>query len=437
MSTLTPQEVADLMSIYAARPCPVNEALPRQTNLGIHLFDRGHYRQLYVRGADVQRDTNGIFCVVKGEKIYLTDTGRFPQYIPVGFYPVPERVVLKYFASDAGVNAFKMENALLEYKRAHDNWFRNEPRQNPKPRRPTLRQLKLGRGSEFENFIQPLILGYSERLKENFEYCLDLIDQNRDVFTAVNDLYLPDTDQNGVRYDGFVTRRWDNALLVGATSVHKYIYVRMDNFSGLSTEPDVNEAVPMGIQPFPPAPRPTITAPAPPQPAPRDIDVDEKLLGLHCEDGGAFKNDFLRMTPWQSAQRTSNPFRSREYRYAWALVQHGFELKYAKFKAKMEQKRDNHAMQWAMYKAYRNAQEAYAYTRVTPNVQYAERPQVENFNLEWKQFIFGLREEMKYVRFDKILNIRPVEDSVREDRRNFPILGGGNSVALHPKMLMI
>ena len=435
MSTLTPQEVADLMSIYAARPCPVNEALPRQRNMGDLFFDRGHSRKLYIRDEDVQTDANGFFSVVLGEKIYLNRINRFPYNIPIGFYPVPERVVLKYFASDAGVNAFKMENALLDYKRAHDNWFQNQPRQNPKPRRPTLRQLKLGRGSEFENFIQPLILGYSERLKENFEFCLDLIDQNRDVFTVVNDLYLPDTDQNGVRYDSFVTTRWDSALDVGP--VHKYIYVRMDNFSGLSTEPDVNEPVPMGIQPFPPAPAPVVTVPAPAEPAPSDIDLDEKLLGLHCEDGGAFKNDFLRMAPWQSAQRTSNPFRSREYRYAWALVQHGFELKYAKFKAKMEQKRNNHAMQWEMYKAYRDAQEAYAYTRVTPNVQYAERPQVENFNLEWKEFIFGLREEMKYVQFDKILNVRPVDDSVREDRRNFPILAGGINVALHPKMLMI
>ncbi len=95
MSTLSPQEVGDLMSIYAARPCPVKEAIPRQRDVGGLFFDRGHFRQLYIRDEDVKTDANGFFSVVQGEKIYLNRDNRFPFNIPVGFYPVPERVVLK------------------------------------------------------------------------------------------------------------------------------------------------------------------------------------------------------------------------------------------------------------------------------------------------------------------------------------------------------
>ena len=384
MSTLSEQQVGDLMSIYAARPCPVNEAIPRHSNSGVTLFDRGHFRRLIASSRFVQNGT--LYTIIKGEKIELVNLGQ-GLYIPFGFHPVPVRTVLKYFATDALVNAFKMENAILDYKRAYDAWLRDQPRRNPKPRRPTLRQLKLGRGSEFENYLKPLILGYSERLKESFDYCLDLVEQNKDVFTHINDLYLPNTDNNGNKFDSQKKQRWDDALNIA--NEHKYIYVRMDNFTGLTSVPSVRDPVPQGLAPFPPAPQSSGGGGgggAPPGPSFKE--QDEKLLGVNDKYGGAFKNDFLRMTPWESAQRTANPLKSPEYRYAWALVQHGFEVRYAAFKSKMDRKRLDHAAQWAMYKAYRDAQEAYPYTGV-PAVIFAERPQVEDFNLEWKEFIFG------------------------------------------------
>ena len=430
MSTLTPKEVGDLMTIYAARPCPVAEAFPRYTNNGIDLFDRGHYRKC---------DVNQV-----GSRTIMRKTINFVQtsqgVAPEGFVPVPQRVILKYFTTHVLVNANKIENAILEYRRAFGAWS-----EGPRPRRPTLRMLRLCRGSEFENFLRPLISPYVQRLKENFNYLLDLCEQG-DVFTQINALYLPSTvpilDANGNNVsdaNGFLQtrltdtafeQRWNSAV-DGAN--HKYIYVRMANFAALSSEPNINESPPTLIPPFgnPPDDEPeTPNTPNPPTP-PSDLEKDERLLGKGLDMGGAFKNDFLGMVPWHTAIRKRNPFKSADYRAAWDLVQDEYYKRYEAFKRDIDQRRADHAQKWSAYKQYKEAMEAYHYTRQL-NVPFAERPQVVDFGVEWNTFIFGLREEMKRVQFFPVVQDEEVQSDLELESDSDP-----DEMMLRPRMLMI
>lgn len=426
MSTLTAKQVGDLMTMYAARPCPVVEAIPRQGRNGnVALFDRGHYRRFSTN--NVQEDASGSFANIQGEKIYVTRQG-VGLYVPVGFYPVPERVILKHFATDALVNSYKLENAILDYKRAFDSWYANQPRQNSRPRRPTLQMLRLRRGSEFENFLKPLISSYLSRLKDGFDHCLNLIEQQDDVFQAVNKMYVPDTRQDGSTYDSAVDDRWNRAV---AGQQHMYIYVRMNNFTGLSEMPDVAEPVPPLLPPFPNEPNPNVPPPPNVPPQPSDKDKDEELLGKGVTMGKAFKNDFLGMDPWMPCSRKSNPFRSNEYRAAWDLAQDHFHDRYENFKNSIEHRRMRHKQQWVAYKSYQNALDAYAYTKIVPNVPFAERPPMENFDNEWKEFIFGMRLEMKHVKFD------PVPRGNDLDSDDTPVDESDIDIMLRPRMLMI
>lgn len=428
MSTLSPKEVGDLMTIYAARPCPVADAFPRYTNAGINLFDRGHYRKCDVTQV--------------GQRTVMRKTINFVQtsqgVAPEGFVPVPERVILKHFMTDVLVNADKIENAIVEYRRAFGAWT-----DGPRPRRPTLRMLRLRRGSEFENFLRPLISPYVQRLKENFDYLLDQCEQGN-VFTQVNNLYLPstvpETDANGndVYVNGVLqTRRTDTAFEQRWASAvnggdHNYIFVRMANFAALGSEPSAAELPPILIPPFG---NPPGNEPDPPDrpntPPPSDLDKDELLLGKGVSMGGAFKHDFLGMVPWHSATRKRNPFKSAEYRAAWDLVQDEFYERYEAFKRGIDQRRGDHAQKWSAYKQYKEAMEAYHYTRQL-NVPFAERPQVVDFGLEWKKFIFGLREEMKHVQFFPVVEENAVPEFLEVDSEDEV-----DGLMLRPRMLMI
>ena len=68
MSTLSEQQVGNLMSIYAARTCPANEAIPRHSDSGVTLFDRGHFR----RFSASKRFNQNKYTIIKGEKIDFT-----------------------------------------------------------------------------------------------------------------------------------------------------------------------------------------------------------------------------------------------------------------------------------------------------------------------------------------------------------------------------
>lgn len=415
MSTLSPKEVGDLMTIFAARPCPVAEAIPRYTNEGIHLFDRGHYRRF-----DSDRD-----ITLRGQTIKVVQTPQGPA--PEGFVPVPERVILKHFVSHAVVNSYKLENAVLDYKRAHDAWLK-DPHAFPEPRHPTLQMLRLHRGSSFENFFQPLIMPYVRRLQASFGRLLQLCDSQGDVFDAMNKLYLP----NG-NTDNAVQARWDSAV---SGDEHKYIFVRLPNFGALSSEPSVNERLPTLLPPFGNPPGEEKSEASDEEKDPTSLEMDEELLGKGLNMGGAFKNDFLLMAPWKPSQRRTNPFKSAEYRAAWDLVQADFEERYESFKRDIEARRRDFAQKWSAYKAYKDAMEAYHYTRQL-NVPYAEKPQMVHFTLEWQKFIFGLREEMKKVQFEPVgADSDSGSDDVDMDESDSG-LDYNSGFNLRPRMLMI
>lgn len=414
MSTLSPKEVGDLMTQYAAQPCPVAEAFPRYTNKGIDLFDRGHYRKF-----DRENPT------IRGQRIKVVQT---PQGVaPEGFVPVPERVILKHFVPHADVNANKLEDAVLNYKRAHDAWL-SDP-STPEPRRPTLQMLRLHRGSEFENFFKPLIMPYARRLQASFERLLYLCDTGGDVFDAMNKLYLP----NG-NTDNAVQARWNKAVEDGK---HKYIYVHLPGFAALSSIPDVNESLPTLIAPF--GTQKKVESKSGDTKIKPSVEMDADLLGKGLSMGGVFKNDFLLMAPWKDSQRKPNPFKSKEYKRAWRLVQVHFEERYKLFKRDIEARRREHARKWEAFRAYKNAMQAYHYTKQL-NVPYAEKPQTVHFTLEWQKFIFGLREEMKTVQFEAVDDGFD-SDSSGEDMDAIDSEIDANSdfglLRLRPRMLMI
>lgn len=404
MSTLSAREVGDLMTIYTVRPCPVSEAFPRinattDKEQYTPMFDRGHFRW---------------FSYEDSKKL------------PDGFVSVPERVVLLHYASTAQLDSAKIEKSIIQYRRECNAWKSGV---SPRPVRPTLNMLQLGGSSEFEQFLQPLISFYVSRLKNNYSEILNLCEMTDkyDVFEKINDLYLPDT-KSGKRTDLSVISRWEQAV---TGSGHKYILVRMDNFADLDVEPSVDEEPPLMMLPFP-------EKPLTPEIEKKDIvrpkleserDADEKLIGNQCDMGKAFKNNFLIMAPWRDAQLVSNPFSSKEYRYAWNLAQKEFKVRYNRFKVMMDRKRRKHLEDWKSYKLYEDQVKACAYTKTVITAPYVERPQHQNFTVEWNEFIFGLREEMKNFKFE------PVPSEIRE--KALGRLRPSGFSALRPEMLMI
>lgn len=427
MSTLSSKDIGDLMTMYSLRPCLLSEALPRENikDNPIYLFDRGHLRTLSrpVRGTYII-DASGEHIYIRGKKTAVNDWSGNPGdnlYVPKDFYPVPIRVALLYFATKASVNCDKIENAIMKYRRDYWTWF--DDQSLPRVVRPTLNMLQLDRGSEFENFLKPLISFYVSRLKSSFDYLLDLCEERTvtgeptyTVFTEMNRLYFPDDRQTK---DLQVEEHWDQS--------RGYIWVRASNFASWD---DVEPELPDRTPPFPP------NAPTPPGPVAINrrnsiqgpIDLDKKILDQHFDD-------FVRMRPWEQAVRVVNPFKSPEYRFAWASVQHEFELKYNTFLNEMLAKRKQHQKDWKNYKLYRKQLKDYSYTKVLPTL-YAERPQNEDFTLEFREFIFGLRQQMKNFKFDPV-NVDDVRRSISSDRRNPSVPSNGNYIAVKPDVLMI
>ena len=184
MSTLTPKQVGDEMSIYTFRPgTPV---LKRELTFGTtkyYCFDKGHLR--------------------------ITST------IPPDFVPVPEQVILQFFGTKYTLNIRKMERAIEDYDRGY-KLFRQGDR---RPKRPTIRSLYLETPSEFELVLKPLDSFYCTELRQNFASILNAVEKNDPWQSQVNALaVLAETRRRD---------RWNKSTNGGK---HKFMFVRLHNF---------------------------------------------------------------------------------------------------------------------------------------------------------------------------------------------------------------
>ena len=409
------------MTLYNFRPGPLRDALPRELNPGyvIHCFDKGRHRGLSrALLLNAVPSPEGFYVMLRGRKIMLGEVNPiFAVRLPVGFVPVPVRSILKHYSTTYALNILKIERRLTDYHREFSQYLKEQADglDTKRPRRPKLNSLFLDTPTEFELFLQPLKSFYCERLKRAFDQLvIDAEDGNYTVFLRMNALYLPDTVAGGPDTDAAAQLRWQSAVETGAGAVasHKYIAVRISSFDNLLSEPPVAEVLSSGLPPFPPqAPAaPAPAAPAPPPPPATPMELDEKMLeDVRSNRSRKFRKLFLYMTPWEDAQLVSNPFASPEYRRAFEIAQEGFARRYADFKTQMNMKRAAHAAQWRRYAAYRDELRSYSMlgTDRAPQNNYEERPQIENFTLEWKQFIFGLKEEMKDFRFSPVDVLAP------------------------------
>ena len=415
-TTKTPEEVGQSMTLYNFRPGSLRDALPRELTAGniIHCFDKGRHRVLsrgLLNGAVASAE--GFYITLRGRKIILGDPdANLGVRLPAGFVTVPVRTILRFYSTSYALNILKIERRLTEYHREFSQYLREraDGLDTHRPRRPTLSSLFLDTPTEFELFLRPLKSFYCERLKRAFDrLVIDAEDGNYTVFLRMNALFLPDV-LGAIRTDGAAQLRWASAINGG---VHKYIAVRIASFDSLSNEPPVVEFLNDGIPPFPPnAPPPAAAPPAPPlPPPPTPMELDEQLLErVRLNQTRKFRKLFLYMSPWEKAQRVSNPFVSPEYRQAFLVAQDGFARRFAEFKNKMNRKRAQHAAEWRNYTAYRNEMKSVFMldTKRLPQNQFAERPQIEHFTQEWKDFIFGLKEEMKIYTFSPIRVPAPV-----------------------------
>ena len=432
MSTLSAEDVGDLITIYNSRPCPTSQAIPRDRRIMLPLpavpapppppprdrrinrdptdfifFDRGHiriYPAALLRGAVFRRGDPIGRVQIGGKYVEVESVGG--ENLPRGFVRIPLRIPLKYFVSQTKMSCLKIEDAVVEYRRKYNAWFlQNDPKQ-PKPQKPMLSNLKLSLGSEFENFLVPLETFYLSRLKNSFDYLLDLCEQRENdgiasynVFSEMNDLYAPNRpDPNNRGHDAQARARWDS-------SANQFIYVRVSNVERVVFDEAALDSDPTNdpLLPFPNN-RPNAPKPVrpPDDPTPSPVQIDEETLGKNITQGKPFKRDFLIMLPWEIPFCVLNPFVSDQYRKAWDLAQSQFEERYYTFWADIEQRRTDHLRKWKDYKLYNEQQRDYMYTNELPTAPYTERPEVKDFNLEWREFIFGLREQMKKVIFEPV-----------------------------------
>ena len=398
------------MTLYNFRPGLLRDALPRELGVGniIHCFDKGRHRVLsrgVLNGAAASAE--GFYITLRGRKIILGEIdANLNVRLPAGFVSVPVRTILRYYSTSYALNILKIERRLTEYHREFSEYLREraDGLDTHRPRRPTLSSLFLDTPTEFELFLRPLKSFYCDRLKRAFDrLVIDAEDGNYTVFLRMNALFLPDVVGLN-RTDAAAQLRWASAI---NGAVHKYIAVRISSFDNLSNEPPVGEVLNSGIPPFPPnAPAPApAPAPAAPPPLPTPMEIDEQMLErVRLKQSRKFRKIFLYMSPWENAQRVSNPFVSPEYRQAFLVAQDGFARRFVQFKNKMNQKRALHATEWRNYAAYRNEMKSVFMidTKRLPQNQFVERPQLEHFTKEWKDFIFGLKEEMKFYTFSPI-----------------------------------
>lgn len=350
MSTLTPKQVGDEMSIYTFRP-------------GKPVLKR-----------DLSRGTMRYYCFDKGHL-------RYTSSIPEGFVAVPEQVILKFFGTKYTLNIRKMERAFEDYAAGVKHGAR----------RPTLRSVYLETPSDFELFLRPLDSFYCSSLKRYFSSILNIIENPRrrrtvlDWKASVNALL----DNTKAARDS----RWRDATENGQ---HKYIYVRLRDFGNMDPVP-VETDPPEHAEPYPAGQSIPTPQAAPVPPSPEDIKeaADADMLDrTNMGRSQKYRKVLLLMSPWKNCIRTTNPFESKGYRTAFMVAQHSFELRYVAFKKEIDARRASYRTAWASYKAFKDDQRS-----IKPSLPFVEKPDPVEFESEWKEFIFGLKQEMKNIEF--------------------------------------
>lgn len=372
MSTLTPKQVGDEMSIYTFRPgTPVlkREFIPSITKY--YCFDKGHLR--------------------------ITSS------IPREFVPVPEQVMLIFFGTKYTLNIRKMERAIEDY----DKRFKLFRQGDRRPRRPTIRSLYLETPSEFELVLKPLDSFYCTELRQNFASILNAVEKNEPWTAMVNALaVLSETKRNS---------RWTDSTNGGR---HKFMYVRLRAFDKL--------------EPFPVKSLPTFVAPYP--------TIEPGMSGGSIRSGGSnvmsledkdvdmlertnmgrshkYRKVLLHMAPWKDGIRTTNPFQSKPYKTAFMVAQQNFERRYGAFKKNIEKRRAIFRKEWSSYKAFKDDQKS-----LKPTLSFVDKPVPVEFEKEWKEFIFGLKQEMKNIEFQPIRGAQALvtEKKIRSQRESVP-----------------
>lgn len=375
MSTLTPKQVGDEMSIYTFRP-----GTPKLKK-------------------DLVRSASRFYCFDKG---HLRITGS----ILSDFVAVPEQVILEFFGTKYTLNIRKLERAIEDYARGIAQFRRGSTR----PRRPTVRSLYLETPGEFELFLRPLDSFYCEKLKQNFSNVVNIVEKGGNWRGRVNS-YAAVT---GVER----TARWNKATTNG---VHNVLYVRLNNFANMKPVP-VKSNPPTYIFPYPPSG--ALLPQAQPQQMPtlssqdkkeaQDIDMLERT---NMGRSRKYRKELIHMSPWKESIRVTNPFKSKGYRAAYMLAQHSFELRYADFKRDVEARRSKFRNEWSAYKTFKDDQKT-----LNPSLPFAEKPDAVEFEKEWKEFIFGLKQEMKNIEFEPIRGTKAaaMENQIRIERTTVP-----------------
>ena len=365
MSTLTPKQVGDEMSIYTFRP-------------GTPTLKK-----------DLIRSATKIYCFDKG---HLRITGS----IPPEFVAVPEKVILEFFGTRYTLNIRKLERAIEDYAKGMALFRQGGTR----PTRPTIRSLYLESPSEFELYLRPLDSFYCEKLKQNFSGVLNVVERNGNWRGKVNSYATVAVIKR--------TARWNRAT--------SNIYVRLNNFTKMAPAA-VKTTPPAFIFPYPPTatpqpqtqpPQPTISAEE--KKEAQDVDMLERT---NMGRSRKYRKVLLHMAPWKGSIRVTNPFTSKGYRTAYMLAQHSFELRYAEFKKDVEARRTQFRSDWAAYKAFRDDQKS-----LKPSLPFVEKPDAVEFEKEWKEFIFGLKQEMKNIEFEPIRGAKAaaVKTQIRTER---------------------
>lgn len=374
MSTLTSKQVGDEMSIYTFRPgTPTLKKDLIRSATKFYCFDKGHLR-------------------ISGS-------------IPTGFVAVPEQVILEFFGTKYTLNIRKLERAIEDYDKGIAQFRQGGTR----PRRPTIRSLYLETPSDFELYLRPLDSFYCEKLKQNFSGVLNVVEKGGDWRSKVNNYATVTTAER--------TARWNNSTTNGQ---QKVIYVRLNNFAKMTPAPV--KAIPPFIFPYPPAgnalpqpqPQPQAIIPDEEQKEAKDVDMLERT---NMGRSRKYRKVLLHMSPWKGSIRVTNPFKSKAYRAAYMLAQHSFELRYADFKKDVNARRSKYRADWAAYKAFKDDQKS-----IKPSLPFVEKPDAVEFEKEWKEFIFGLKQEMKNIEFEPIRGAKAtvVENQIRAERTVVP-----------------
>lgn len=412
MSVKTPDEVGRGMEQWYVRkgsdPVPSDSVGFLAPGNSVHLFDKGHHRVITratLRG--FQTDANGDYIIMKGIRVEL-QPGVVMQIgandrIPAGFVEVPEIDILTHFSTTYGRNIVKMQTVIQNYHRDFVTYLtdRQAGGNIGRPRRPTVKALNLDTPSEFERYLHPLRSFHHDRLRLQFDRLVEDCEFGGDrVFQNLNFLALPNL-VGGIRTDQAAVSRWNSAQGVS-------ILVRIPDFEiyNAGNAPQYLQGqLPYPLVPFPAAPN--VAPPAAPVLTPRQIDertIELAQRGLSTK----LKRAFLYLEPWMDAVRVCNPFVSPEYRQAFSVAQDGFATRHAAFKREMVRKRREHGRKWREYAAYRNEMKSVFMldTDRLPVNNYAERPQIEHFTDEWRQFAFGLKQEMKNYEFVPVQVLR-------------------------------